>query len=103
MARALVPGAGFDDVSFASNKVNGWLRRSARLELTVDERRRLVQPLVETMEARSSEGDAQDYSRLAWLYVNLGDNRKGVETAKRGLTIDPDQIDCRKFVAKFGK
>lgn len=102
VARALVPGAGFDDVSFASNKVNGWLHRS-RVELTADERRLLAQPLVETMETRSSEGDAQDYSRLAWLYMNLGDTRKGVDAAERGLAIDPDQIDCRKFVAKFGR
>ena len=102
VARALVPAAGFADVSFAANKVNGWLRRS-RVDLTADERRLLVEPLIATMEQRSAEADSQDFSRLAWLYVNVGDKRKGLDTAKRGLSQDPDQIDCRKFVARFEK
>jgi tetratricopeptide (TPR) repeat protein len=100
VARAVVPAARFDDVSFAANKVNGWLRRS-RVELTPDERRLLVQPLISTMEARSDEADAQDFSRLAWLYVNTGDRRRGIDAARRGLDLDPDQSDCRKFISKF--
>lgn len=98
--RALVDTATFDDVSFAANKVNGWLARS-RVSLQADEKRLLVDPLIECFERRASEADGQAFSRLAWLYVNVGRARDGIEAAKRGLAIHPDQPECRRFLHKF--
>jgi hypothetical protein len=100
VARALVHDARFDDIAFAANKVNGWLRRQ-RVELTVDDKRVLVNPLIEVMERRSDESDAQGFSRLAWLYVNVGQPRIGLKAAERGLALDPDQTDCRRFVERM--
>lgn len=101
VARALVTDAQFDDIAFAANKVNGWLKRE-RVELNADDKRALVRPLIDVFERRSDEADAQAFSRLAWLYVNVGERESGLAAAERGLALDPDQIDCRKFVQRMG-
>jgi len=100
VARALVHDATFDDVAFAANKMNGWLRRQ-RVDLTADDKRVLVSPLIEVMERRSDESDAKAFSRLAWLYVNVGQPHMGLAAAERGLALDPDQVDCMSFVEKM--
>lgn len=100
VARALVQSATFDDLSFAANKVNGWLARS-RVSLGPDEKQLLVEPLLTRFEQRAAEADAQAFSRLAWLYVNIGRPAEGIAAARRGLASNPDQQDCRKFLHKF--
>ena len=100
VARALVRDATFEDVAFAANKVNGWLRRE-RVELNVDDRRALVRPLIDVFERRSDEADAQAFSKLAWLHANIGDRRSGIQAAERGLELEPGQRDCRKFLHRM--
>lgn len=99
--RACSSNSTFDDLSHAANKVNGWIYRS-RVSLTKEERKVLLDELVKTMEDRSKEADAQDFSRLAWLYVQMGDIGNGVKAAKRGLSLDYNQRDCRNFLVRFG-
>ena len=62
-----------------------------------------MQPLREVMERRSDEASAQDFSRLAWLYAHVGQTSLGLRAAERGLEVDPDRRDCRRFVAKMEK
>lgn len=100
VARALVNDATFDDVAFAANKVNGWLKRE-RVELNADHRRALVRPLIEVFERRSDEADGQSFSKLAWLYAHIGERRLGIAAAERGLEIDPGQKDCRRFLQRM--
>ena len=100
VSRAVLPMAPFEDVSHAANKVNGWLAR-ARVTLDKEERQSLVGDLIERMEARSGEADAQDLSRLAWLYANVRRIEEGLAVARRGLTLRPGQRDCANFVRRF--
>ena len=99
--RACSSTSTFDDISHAANKVNGWFYRS-RVTLTKEKRKVLLDELVKTMEDRSKEADAQDFSRLAWLYVQMDDIENGVKAANRGLGLDYNQKDCRKFIEQFG-
>ena len=99
--RACSRNATFDDLSHAANKVNGWIRRG-RVSLKKEERKILLDKLVKKMEDRSNEASAQDFSRLAWLYVNMDDIENGKNAANRGLVLDYNQRDCKKFLAGFG-
>lgn len=91
--RALLPAATIDDVSFAANKVNGWLAR-ARIKLDPIERRLLIDPLTSVLERRSGELSARDYSRLGWLYMNVGEKTEALSAAERGIRLDPTSADC---------
>lgn len=101
VGRAGLPDAPFADVSHAANKVNGWLSRQ-RVQLAPEERQSVVSELIGLMEYRATEADAQDLSRLAWLYANIGELGKAVDVAKRGLKINPGQRDCRNVLRRFG-
>jgi hypothetical protein len=100
VARALVSAATFDDVSFAANKLNGWIARQ-RIELDAEDRRSLGEPLIEVFERRSDEARAGDFSRLAWLYMNVGRRQDALRAAERGLELDANQYDCRRFVERY--
>ena len=100
VSRAALPRAPFEDISHAANKVNGWLGR-ARVVLDKEERQSLVGDLIEKMDVRLAEADAQDLSRLAWLYANVGQIRRGLAMARRGLDLNPRQKDCANFFQSF--
>ncbi len=53
-----------------------------------------VEAVVKAMEKRQSEADANDYSRLAWLYLNLDNEVKALYFADKGLEIDPSNFHC---------
>lgn len=53
-----------------------------------------VEAIVKAMEKRQSEADANDFSRLAWLYLNLNNETKALQYADKGLELDPSNIHC---------
>ena len=54
-------------------------------------------PLIRIMESRISEATATDLSRLAWLYLQSGEDSRAVKLAQDGLRREPDN-----FVAGIG-
>ena len=89
-----------DDLSHVANKVNGWLYHGF-VNLTMEERKILLKELVKNMESRSSGASAQDLSRLAWLYAHIGDPDNGLKAAQRGLELNFNDRNCRKFIERF--
>jgi hypothetical protein len=87
----------FWKISNAANRINGRLR-DVMAEIDKDERRILVKKLAEVMEARFEEGDATDMSRLAWLWLKLGDEDKALYFARIGLERDQGNEHCKKIV-----
>jgi len=93
-------GISFEDLSSAANRVNAILSQHPD-ELRSEERRILCRRVAAVLETRISEGDATDYSRLAWLYLRLGSKRTAMEYAKQGLVIDSQNDHCHRIVARM--
>ena len=92
-------------ISSASNQMNGIYFELRRRQIDVldnDERRSLIGRVVDRMESMIDELDATDCSRLAWLYVQLGDSARGVEVARKGLRQESDNQHCWRLVERFG-
>ena len=98
-------GAASHLISSAANKINGIYVELRRQQLDVldnDERRSLVGRVVERMESVMGDLDATDCSRLAWLYVHVGNVDSAVTIAKRGLAREPDNHHCGGLLERFG-
>ena len=74
-------------VSNTANKLNS-LFWNKSLRLDTDEKRILVQRLASVMSGRLSEADADDYSRLAWLYLHLHNEKEAKNLTEEGLKLD---------------
>jgi hypothetical protein len=81
-----LPGAELATVSGAVNTFNSVNRE---LEFNPDQRRTFARRLVAIMEPKIAEGDSDDCSRLAWLFLQLGNRARALEVVRCGLALDP--------------
>ena len=98
-------GTASDVISSAANQINGIYFELRRLQMDVlddDERRSLIKRVVDRLETVNEELDATDCSRLAWLYVQLGDPARAVEVTKVGLRLEPSNQHCLGLLERFG-
>ena len=54
------------------------------------------------MEQRLGELTATDYSRLSWLYLNVGNDERALDIARLGVEREPDNYFCLRLVQKLG-
>ena len=95
-----LPGVPFDEISEAANRLNSLQRYHQFLDFY--EVKSLVATLADTMASRiAQEGDATDCSRLAWLYLRLGDELKAAQLMRRGLELEPENEYCSKLQEKL--
>jgi hypothetical protein len=94
-----LPNVPFQEVSTAVNRVNALLSEKYFI-LDSDEKQIVSQKLAQVMEARISEGDANDCSRLAWLFLRLQDEDKAKRIVHLGLSIDPNNIHCKNLASR---
>ena len=89
----------YTEISFMAN----WLNTDANWKKSLDlyERKTVLVPLIRIMEERINEATATDLSRLAWLYLNAGEDSRAMKLAQDGLREEPDNIHCRKLVEKL--
>jgi tetratricopeptide (TPR) repeat protein len=89
---ALLPTAGASDVSNLANRINNRVRslkeRQGEQAWSL-EVKTLIERVAQAMERRSAELSATDYSRLAWLYLNIGREDRAALLVQRGLALDP--------------
>lgn len=97
---AEIPQAPFTDISNAANRLNEAFKTEV-LALDREERKILAERLRKVMVKRVSEADATDYSRLAWLCINLGDHSTARAYVERGLTKEPDNPFCLRLADKI--
>ena len=97
VSRAKCEDATIQDVSFAANKLNGWVSRK-QVKLDSAEKVILIDPLVSVLESRINECSADDLSRLAHLYTRLENHRRAREVAEMGLVKDPQNQYCLRFL-----
>lgn len=95
-----IPGLPLDEVSRAVNRVNGILRDNKDLAPS-DERLILLRRFVDVMASRTAEASADDLSRLAWLYLQLHDERRAHDVAMLGLEREPGNAHCQRIVDRI--
>jgi len=97
-----VPGIPLHVVSNAANRINNINFELKHMGLTVfdsEERRILAMKVAEVMDKRIGQLDATDCSRLAWLYLHLGDTNRAREIAEEGRRLNPSNDHCQRLLA----
>lgn len=96
---AELPTADLPTVSAAANTFNSVYRQ---LDTDPEARRVFAQRLVATMAPKIAMGDATDCSRLAWLFIHVGDDDRALQIVERGLKLDPKNEYCLNLKTKLG-
>jgi hypothetical protein len=65
------------------------------------ERAAVFKPSARLMEGSPSSASATDLSRLAWLHLHAGDQRRALDMAELGLQRDQDHMYCQNLVDKL--
>ncbi len=77
-----IPGTTYETLSNTANWLNNLLRENY-VAMDSEEKQFLYRDLCRLMESRSSEANATDFSRLAWLHLHMRDVPKAIENAKK--------------------
>lgn len=96
-----LPDTPFDVISNVANHVNSILSSPQGTSIQREERDVLVRTIAASMDRHRDEFDAIDCSRLAWLYMRLGNEAKALELARHGLELDPTDVHCRRIVDRL--
>lgn len=99
--RSQVPGLDFSELSNTVNRFNEALHRGD-LHLSKDERRIIGQRLLKALEGRKAEASGEDFSRLAWLALNLDDSEKAAEFVKEGIARGGTSFHLQKLQKRLG-
>ncbi|CAA0113886.1 Uncharacterised protein [Halioglobus japonicus] len=105
---ALIEASQFTIVDFSelSNVVNRVNHKLGTHELVLDNKdtkTELLSKIYDVVWKRKTEGDANDYSRLAWLALHLNKTEDAHFLTDCGLEIDPENRHCQKLKQKLEK
>jgi hypothetical protein len=95
-----LPDATIETISAVANRLNS-LFRDDLLILDTDEKQILVKRLISLMETQSAGADAGDFSRLAWLCLQLHDRPRAIKWTEKGLQVEPGNIHCLKLAQRL--
>lgn len=86
-----------------SNGLNRWniLFRQQTLYIAGDERQILAGRLLQLFEVNSSEANATDFSRAAWVYLALHEPERAKEFVRLGLQRDVDNEYCLNLAERL--
>lgn len=93
---AELPDADIVTISGAANTFN-----SVNKELDPHQKRDFVRRLIAVMESKIIGGEATDCSRLAWLFLQDGNEKRAQEVAQAGLRLDPENEFCLNLIHKL--
>jgi hypothetical protein len=96
----LISGIEFSFISDASNRINYYFYYHPEGKL-VEYKKLLLDKVIEVMTKRIHEGNATDYSRLAWLLLNNNEDEKALQFVEKGLSMDSTNPHCQKLYAKI--
>ena len=85
-------------VSNVANYING--SRDLIEQMDAMQRGVLLRPIAELMEGFVDSLSATDLSRLAWLYLHLGDVERADGFARMGLSRDVENVHCQRLVER---
>ncbi|MDD3908082.1 MAG: NB-ARC domain-containing protein [Bacteroidales bacterium] len=90
-----------DKISEDTRKMNYILScmRKEKINIPSHEKTNLVEKQINLMLTHKDHFDANDCSRVAWLYNAINESDKANEIARRGHEIDPENIYCQKLLS----
>lgn len=101
---ALLPNIKQEDLGDIANRINNRIR-DQKVKKIEDSWSLEVQQFIEkvaiTMEKHVSTLTATDCSRLAWLYLNIGNRERALDIAKLGIHIEPYNGYCNSLLEKL--
>jgi hypothetical protein len=86
--------------AFSINRLLAEGKKDRRFVVPTDERRHLLMRLVKLLEPHVERLDGTDLSRLAWLYLNLGNESRAAALVSRGLVHEPDNVHCQSLARR---
>ena len=96
-----VPNVPFHIISNGAYRVNHYFSKHTS-DKNMESRNEVFSKIAQVMSSRiKTEGDATDYSRLAWLYLNLNDEDLASKYTLIGLSLDPYNVYCEKLKSKL--
>lgn len=90
-----------EEISRVANSVNGAAQLRDRMD--IGQRRTVLEPLAELLEAHSEYASATDLSRLAWLYLHSGDRDRALTVVEQALSREPDNIHCLRLHSRLSE
>jgi hypothetical protein len=91
-----LPKVGLHAISDAANTLNSIIL-NPDLKLDWNEKTAVVNRVIAAMKGYISEVDATDCSRLAWLYMRIGDHECARGLTQQGLVLDPTNEYCLRL------
>lgn len=91
----------FSDLSNVVNKVNHMLSTQELVLENNDVKSELLSKIYDVVSKRKSEGDAVDFSRIAWLALHLDKPDDAKTLVEQGLQVDPCNRYCQKLKHKL--
>ncbi len=101
---AMLPTATAETMGVVANRINiklRDLRGRGVSESWSDEVRQLIERVAEQMSRHLVELDATACSRLAWLFLNMGNSDRARDIAKVGLQIEPENEHCSRLLQRL--
>lgn len=83
------------------NQLIDHLKKKRRVDSRSVEVRNTVEGVIRVMESRLAELSATNCSRLAWLYLNVGDAERASEVARLGIDRDSDNEHCVRLMRRL--
>lgn len=101
LSRSKLPETPYSDISETANKLN-WLTNQANIAFDVHEKKDFSSQLLSIMESRINEANADDYSRMAWLALHLGQEGRAQQFVKSGLAKESANTHCLRLASRIG-
>jgi hypothetical protein len=95
-----VPGVGLAAISNAANTLNA-IFANPDVDLEGHEKTVIVNRVIAAMRLHIAEVDATDCSRLAWLYVRVGDLDCARRLTQQGLSLDSSNEYCLRLTQRL--
>ena len=101
---ALLPTTDLDNLGSFANRLNTRIRDLKGRSITnawSGEIRELLERVIGAMEKRLKDLSATNCSRLAWLYLNVGNRQRALDVAKVGVEREPENEHCGNLILKL--
>ena len=103
---AFLPTSSPETIGIIANRINIKLRELKERGVSdcwSDEVDQLINRVAEVMAHHLNELDATDCSRLAWLYLNIGNTERARDIAYLGLQKEKENEHCMKLVQRLDR
>ena len=96
MEKCSLPDTSLYEISELANETNKYFQQN-KLQLDTDIKEKIVQKIADLMDKRMEFATSIDYSRLAWLYLHLKNERQAINMTRSGLEKNPEDKYCRNL------